>query len=81
MDKVEFADAIYARVFPIVIIVCAVVGTASFALHNYSQAVWAFIAIGLAMKLNGIIERRRFERSERLAGLGWSRARNPLGSF
>jgi hypothetical protein len=81
MDKVELADAVYARVFPIIIIICAVVGTASFALHNYSQAVWAFLAIGLAMKLNGIIERRRFERSERLAALGWNRARNPLGSF
>ncbi len=81
MDKIELADAVYARVFPIVIIVCAVVGTASFALHSYSQAICAFIAIGLAMKLNGIIERRRFERSERLATLGWNRSRNPIGSY
>ena len=81
MDKVELADAVYARVFPMIIIICTVIGTASFALQNYSQAVCAFLAIGLAMKLNGIIERRRFERSERLAALGWNRARNPLGSY
>ena len=81
MDKIEIADAVYERAFPAVIIFCAVVGTISFALTEYSQSISAFLAIGLGVKANGVIERRRFERSERLAGLGWTRSRTPMNTF
>jgi hypothetical protein len=81
VDRIEIANAVYERAFPAVIIVCAVVGTISFALADYSQSIAAFVAIGLGVKLNGMIERRRFERSERLAGLGWTRARTPMSTL
>ena len=80
MDKIEIADVLYVRAFPAAIIICAVVGTASFALGEYAQAICAFLAIGLGVKLNNVVERRRFERSERLAGLGWSRTRMPINT-
>lgn len=78
MDRIELADAVYERAFPAVIIVCATIGAISFALHEYSESIYAFVAIGVGMRLNGIVERRRFERSERLAGLGWRRSRTPM---
>lgn len=81
MDRVEFADAVYERAFPAVIIVCAVAGTVSFAFMDYTQAISAFAAIGIGVKANGVIERRRYERSERLAAIGWSRVRSPLNTL
>jgi hypothetical protein len=77
VNKIEFADALYARAFPAVIILCAVVGTLSFALGAYPQCLASFFAVAIGMKGNDVVERRRFERAERLAGLGWSRTRSP----
>jgi len=79
MDRIELADAVYVRLFPATIVLCTIVGAASFALQDFRQAIVAFLAIGLAVKLNDVIERRRDARAEHLAGLGWTRARSPRG--
>ena len=81
MDKIELANALYERAFPTIVILCAVVGTACFALGAFLQSVVAFAAIGGAIWGNSVVEQRRHERSERLAGLGWTRTRSPLSSF
>ncbi len=80
MENIEFseiADTLYERIFPATIILCAVIGTLSFAFHSYPQAIVAFIAVAAGILVNGVVERRRQENAERLACLGWTRTRLP----
>lgn len=81
MDKFEIADALYERAFPAVVVLCAVGGTVAYGYGEYLQAISAFVSIGLGVKLNGVVEQRRYERSERLAGQGWTRARMPMNNY
>lgn len=78
MNGFEVADAIYCKIFPVVVLLCAGAGVLSYYVQAPDQSLACFLSMGIGIRLDELIERRRFERAERLAGEGWERLRAPL---
>ncbi|MEO0499479.1 MAG: hypothetical protein AAF205_02840 [Pseudomonadota bacterium] len=78
MSSNEAGDMFYNRAFPMLCVLCTVIGAAVYAYGVPSLAMNTFIAVGFGIRLDSHIQRRRFETAERIASEGWSRLRGPV---
>lgn len=73
----QLGDIVYARLFPVLIILCAFAGVLGFAAENISGSLNCFVAVFFGIRLDNHIELRREAEAELAAAAGWQRLRGP----
>ncbi len=77
MSGFNVADAVYCRIFPVIVLLCAASGVLVYIEGLHSLALDCFIAVAFGIRLDSHIQVRRAQEAEELASLGWDRLRAP----
>lgn len=78
MTRFDITDAIYCRLFPVILLICAASGVMVYFVGEHSLALDCFIAVAFGIRLDSHIDQVRYQQAEEAASQGWSRLRAPV---